>query len=228
MTINDIENFSEEVKDVIKDWFKNEGFKARKLTDTPTDDLQVVNKKYVDDHVTPPVVSSPGLVFVSYTTAATGSTFTVSGLDLAVAKQYQIIVDCRNVTNTGVLTVRVNNDGTAGSHQWTSQAVRYAGGATETNAGDDAGSGVANWSLNGGAGSMSMHCVMNLGYNNALPLASFNTASIGKAGDPADVPCTTNGTGFYNSATNITSLVFAHNSGTNCQWAVWVFKSAQS
>lgn len=48
MKIEDIENFTKEVKTVIVDWFQNEGFKARKLTDTPTDDLQVVNKKYVD------------------------------------------------------------------------------------------------------------------------------------------------------------------------------------
>lgn len=48
MKINDIENFSEEVIITIKDWFKTSGFKDRKLTDTPTDSLQVVNKKYVD------------------------------------------------------------------------------------------------------------------------------------------------------------------------------------
>jgi hypothetical protein len=51
VTINDIENFSDEVKDVIRSWFKNDGFKDRKVTDTPTDDLQVVNKNYVDTQV---------------------------------------------------------------------------------------------------------------------------------------------------------------------------------
>lgn len=50
MTIQEIENFAKEVKDVIRDWFKNDGFKDRKLTDTPTDNLQVVNKEYVDDY----------------------------------------------------------------------------------------------------------------------------------------------------------------------------------
>ena len=29
-------------------YLKNQGFTARKLTDTPTDDLQVVNRKYVN------------------------------------------------------------------------------------------------------------------------------------------------------------------------------------
>ena len=48
MTTNEIEDFNNEVINVIKDWFKGSGFKDRKITDTPTDDLQVVNKKYVD------------------------------------------------------------------------------------------------------------------------------------------------------------------------------------
>lgn len=48
MNTNEIENFNEEVVKVIQDWFKTRGFKQRKLTDTPTDALQVVNKKYAD------------------------------------------------------------------------------------------------------------------------------------------------------------------------------------
>lgn len=48
MTINEIDNFNEEVIKVIKNWFKTSGFRDRKLTDTPTDDLQVANKAYVD------------------------------------------------------------------------------------------------------------------------------------------------------------------------------------
>ena len=48
MTTNDIDNFADKVVEVIKDWFKGSGFKDRKLTDTPTDNLQVVNKKYCD------------------------------------------------------------------------------------------------------------------------------------------------------------------------------------
>ncbi len=40
--------FEERVIEIIKNWFIGSGFKARKLTDTPTDALQVVNKAYVD------------------------------------------------------------------------------------------------------------------------------------------------------------------------------------
>lgn len=32
----------------VSEYFKNQGFTQRKLTDTPTDDLQVVNRKYVN------------------------------------------------------------------------------------------------------------------------------------------------------------------------------------
>ncbi len=40
--------FKENVQLVVRDYFKSGAFKDRKLTDTPTDDLQVVNKKYSD------------------------------------------------------------------------------------------------------------------------------------------------------------------------------------
>ena len=48
MTTDEIENFSKEVKVIISGWFKNEGFKERKITDTPTENLQVVNRQYVN------------------------------------------------------------------------------------------------------------------------------------------------------------------------------------
>ena len=47
MTTNEIDNFSDKVIEVVKTWFKSAGFHARKLTDTPTDALQVVNRKFV-------------------------------------------------------------------------------------------------------------------------------------------------------------------------------------
>jgi len=37
------------IEDEVQDILKNRGFMWRKVTDTPTDDLQVVNKKYVDE-----------------------------------------------------------------------------------------------------------------------------------------------------------------------------------
>jgi hypothetical protein len=50
---------AQENKDV-QNFLKGSGFTARKLTDTPTDDLQVVNKKYVDDEIANVPTSSPG------------------------------------------------------------------------------------------------------------------------------------------------------------------------
>lgn len=38
----------EKVKDIVSTYLKVEGFTDRKLTDTPTDDLAMVNRKYVN------------------------------------------------------------------------------------------------------------------------------------------------------------------------------------
>lgn len=40
--------FNDKVSEVIKNYLKSTGFTARKLTDSPTDDLQVVSRKYVN------------------------------------------------------------------------------------------------------------------------------------------------------------------------------------
>lgn len=40
--------FKENVQLVIKEYFKNEAFTIRKLTDTPTDDFQATPRKYVN------------------------------------------------------------------------------------------------------------------------------------------------------------------------------------
>jgi len=41
-------DFEDEVKRVIDIYLKNGAFHTRKVTDTPTDDLMVVNRKYVN------------------------------------------------------------------------------------------------------------------------------------------------------------------------------------
>lgn len=43
-----IDDFEDKVKKVVAVYLKTEGFKIRKITDTPTDDLQVVPRKYVN------------------------------------------------------------------------------------------------------------------------------------------------------------------------------------
>lgn len=54
------DNLKEKVIEIIKEWLKGAGFHARKLTDTPTDALQVVNKKYVDDNGLPSYLAPDG------------------------------------------------------------------------------------------------------------------------------------------------------------------------
>ncbi len=60
MITKDIENFTKDVQEIIKQWTNNEGFKERKLTDTPTDALQVVNKKYCDALINPLPIANGG------------------------------------------------------------------------------------------------------------------------------------------------------------------------
>ena len=37
-----------QIKDIVKEYIKTQAFTDRKITDTPTDDLSVVNRKYVN------------------------------------------------------------------------------------------------------------------------------------------------------------------------------------
>ena len=169
--------------------------------------------------------SEPGWTLVAHATDAAATSITVSGLDLATDKQYQIIVDCRNATNAGIMNARVNNDNGGNYHAWAIQGVLYHAGATETNTGSEADTV---WQLSHNTGNRSHHSKIMLGYNNNTPLAVWETASIGSAGDATQSPSVNNGGGFWNKSDNISSIVFSHNSGSNCQWEVWVLKPALS
>lgn len=48
MKANEIEDFNNAVIKIMTDYWKNGGFKERKLTDLPSDNLQVVPRKYVN------------------------------------------------------------------------------------------------------------------------------------------------------------------------------------
>lgn len=41
-------NIKRDIEDVVQGYFQSTGFADRKLTDTPADDLQVVNRRYVN------------------------------------------------------------------------------------------------------------------------------------------------------------------------------------
>lgn len=210
------ENFTEAVKVIIRDWSKNEGFKERKLTDTPTDDLQVVNKKYVDDNV------SKGYKFVSYNTV-TANTITVTGLDLATDKQYQVVIACRNITNAGIIYWQNNADSGANKHHWISTGYHATLGIQNANS-----EGATKWELSESGGTESQLINLTLAYNNSYVLSNWNMGGNGYSGDAGLRMATATGAGYWASSDNITSFVLTHNSGDNCDWAVWVFKSSQS
>lgn len=165
---------------------------------------------------------------VSYTTAATGASITIPDLDLDTDLHYHIIIHCRNVTASGLLQAKINNDGTAANHIWSGHGNRWNGGANEVNTGDAKAAGVNLWTLNHTTGNNSHVCTMDLGYNSNTPLAEYHTVSMGSGATNDDIVAIFDGAGAYIGGTNITSIVFSHNSGTNCDWAVWVFKAATS
>lgn len=165
---------------------------------------------------------------VSYTTAATGASITISGLDLDTDLHYHFVIHCRNVTNAGLLQAKVNNDGTASRHIDAGHGNKWNGAANEENVGDAKAAAVNVWTLCHTGGNNSHVCTMDLAYNNNLPLAVFQTVSMGSAATNDDIVAISNGGGAFVGGANVTSIVFSHNSGTNCDWAVWVFKAATS
>lgn len=158
--------------------------------------------------------------------SASATSIDVTGLDLDTDLLYQIIVECRNTTNAGILEARVNNDNTGGRHIWASHGNKYNGASNEDNPGGASGSSPTKWDISHSAGNRSHHSSILLGYNGGTPLAQWNTASIGDAGAANDTAAIENGAGFWNHTDNITSITFTHNSGANCEWKIWVFKAA--
>lgn len=117
--IDETENFAERVIEVIREWFKSSGFKDRKLTDTPTDDLQIPNKKYVDVHGGLTLVASD-TTGGSTTLGTTEDFVTMSGLVIPVDAPLLIeIMYYRTVavgTPTGTFAVQFNGTNVTSAH----------------------------------------------------------------------------------------------------------------
>lgn len=73
-----MDDLKSQVVKITKDWFKNQGFHARKLTDTPTDALQVTPKKYVDAKIASVVSLIPPLP-ISIANGGTGASVLSAG-----------------------------------------------------------------------------------------------------------------------------------------------------
>lgn len=58
-----MDNNDEHIIEIVSEYLKNGAFTDRKLTDTPTDNLQVVNKKYVDNQITSVTALIPSSIF---------------------------------------------------------------------------------------------------------------------------------------------------------------------
>ena len=164
--------------------------------------------------------SGSGWELVSYTTSPNGAHFLISDLDLDTDIQYHILIQIRNQTAGGIVYANCNSDTSASSHAWASQGYHSTVG--ETNSANELDT---KWELNMNAGNESHMISLFLGDNGSIPLANWDTGSVGYSGDATRRISTTNGAGFYNSNSNITSFLLTHNSGTDCEWRVWVFKA---
>jgi len=193
MTINDIENFTGEVKAVILEWVKNEGFTARKLTDTPTDDLQVVNKKYVDS-----AIADLG----GYTEIAR-TTLTVASQTLSVsftAKKYlKVILNCPLIDAAGAIEPSLIFNGDTGSNY---------------NDGQGGGGSRANILIMSSTDTRGLFVVADI--TNA---AAFKKQLNGQRTQPylvGDSPISSNIVGgWFNTTNQITSMVFNTNNASD-------------
>jgi hypothetical protein len=171
-----------------------------------------------------PTQTSSAWSLVSFSTAAAAD-ITISGLDLSTDRQYQIIVQLHNnAVATGKVNVQVNADATAGAHTWVLQKAYLF--TTPTN-GADGSLSDTKWEL---TESMCSHAVtLYLGLNENMQIGWWTGMASGLTTGVNNAMAAIQGSGFYFSNNNITSLKFSKVGGSvNDGWAVWVFKAATS
>ncbi len=113
-------NFEDKVKEVLKKYSKSSGFKDRKLTDTPIDNLQIINKKYCDG------------VLITNTDGA------IITFNLNQGKKHTVVLgDNRTLVLTGgyvgqVFLIRLVQDGTGSRTVTWFSTIKWAGGSAPT------------------------------------------------------------------------------------------------
>lgn len=163
-----------------------------------------------------------GWDLVTHSEASAVENITISNLDLETDKHYKILVMCKQTTSDGTLNARMNND-SSGNHNYIhNQAFIFAAGAP-TN-GTDAGIGSNQFKL--GTTALSHQSIIDISHNSGKKMAIWQTNSIGDAAlGLADYFSIVNGSGYYDSSSNLTSIKFYFSiGGSSCEWEVFVFK----
>jgi hypothetical protein len=168
------------------------------------------------------VPTSPGYNFKAHASGS-GTSITISDLDLATDKQYQFIIHCRNVAAAGIIYANCNSDTGTDKHHWITSSYHATGGVQDANS-----EGATRWELTSNAGAESQTITLSLGYNSGSPMANWQGAGNGYSGDSTLRMVTFHGAGAWIDAANITELLLTHNSGSSCDWEVWVFTGASS
>lgn len=235
MKTNEIEDFNINVTSLIDSWFKNEGFKKRKLTDTPTDKLQVTNKKYVDTSAssTLSVVSSvlssvvsgiptPGLIFVSSVTATGTTSVTSTGLSLSTAGRYVVYFKVDNGTTSANPAFIIGGD--AGNNYTNGGREQFSTTFVTADFGTTAGTQANMYASNVRSLEGRIEFTLLSSNNTLRPTWTFQAAGFGTASDSTSV--TVNGGGVNTNLSDITSLAILNNAANNKNWEVAVYKLA--
>ena len=162
-----------------------------------------------------------GYSFVSYTTATTASSVTVSSLDLGTDKLYRVIVQVDTRSASGTFRIAINNE-TSSTHYRTYHGYKVGTGAI---------SGVANGTaafIMGGSGPNTDRHFMTMEFmqfSAVRPRAMYQYS--GFAGAQATDNEIVHGLWENSDNTNITRIDFSVNTGT-ADFRVWVFKGATS
>lgn len=226
----------QEIKDLvirtIQDQDNSGDFIKRIIVDTPTDDLQVTNKKYVDNadsvisasvvannsslvsaiNALPVPVLTSKIVRTS-TSATSVSSFTISGLALDTDLQYKVILEIVTSASTNIM-LRINNDSTG-----TNYLGRYnRNGATADAVGTGltVDSGCVGEPAAGryfGEINFTKHATGQKTYMTWLCYGTSNNASFASHGG-----------GEFILTDNVTSLVFVDTTGSGANWSTIIYK----
>lgn len=114
-----------EIKEIVKGLLKEDAFSWRKITDTPTDELQVVNKLYVDNQVN--AIAGGSMNLLADVTNANNATTLASGTFLGRGVLKVFIFVNQTGSSASGLTLRFNGDtGNNYSYRVSSNSAAYS------------------------------------------------------------------------------------------------------
>lgn len=171
---------------------------------------------------------------VSYT-SGTGTSVTVSSLDLATDLQYKVIVELEGTAsgaNAQSWRLRINGI-TTSTYKYLTRSTYWAGGAASST--QEGSAGASSIAINpalyrGYYGELDFFLMKQDGTNNRV-MTNFNFYCSDDPGASSDDMRIVNGMGWQTSQANLTSITFAQSSTTGtptCAYKIWILKPRTS